>query len=153
MPGHAVLRAVPQVLAMYRASDFGDALAKADRLVMLFGAGHTSVLCEWLEPMAGCPGLAACACLTARTAARAGAGWAGGGRHVHLCASWLPSCTDTSPLNREHIQRFQQTVKTVSARARQRPERALRTAVCCVASSPGAGPASGGTSLALPVRI
>lgn len=52
------------VLAMYRASDFGDALAKADRLVMLFGAGHTSVLY-------------------------------------------------TSPLNREHIQRFQQTVKTV----------------------------------------
>ena len=32
------------LLAMYRARDFDDAVQKADRLVMLFGAGHTSVL-------------------------------------------------------------------------------------------------------------
>jgi acetaldehyde dehydrogenase/alcohol dehydrogenase len=29
------------LLAMYRAADFEDAVQKADRLVMLFGAGHT----------------------------------------------------------------------------------------------------------------
>ncbi|KAI7843832.1 hypothetical protein COHA_002730 [Chlorella ohadii] len=52
------------VLAMYRARDFDDAIAKADKLVMLFGAGHTSVLY-------------------------------------------------TSPLNREHVQKFGQTMKTV----------------------------------------
>ncbi|PSC68567.1 bifunctional acetaldehyde-alcohol dehydrogenase [Micractinium conductrix] len=52
------------VLAMYRASNFHDAVEKADRLVMLFGAGHTSVLY-------------------------------------------------TSPLNREHIQKFTLAMKTV----------------------------------------